>query len=41
VDDSGKTVILYRKDGEISDQTYTPNGFFENKAVNGLVDKLK
>lgn len=39
--DDGKKRIIYKADNSVVEQTYTPDGFFENKAVNGLVDKLK
>jgi len=36
----GKTRIVYRADADAADFTYTPDGYFENKAVNGLVKKF-
>jgi hypothetical protein len=42
LDDGGETHINYLADGESGEHArlYTPNGFFEHKAVRGLVDKL-
>lgn len=42
VDDGGETHINYLADGEPGEHArlYTPSGFFEHKAVRGLVDKL-
>lgn len=37
----GKKKIAYKADAATEESFYEPQGFFENKAVNGLTDKLK
>jgi len=38
--DDGKTHIVYRADDGTDSSVYIPDGFFEKKAVSGLVKKL-
>lgn len=39
--DDGKVRIYYKQDGTEVEACYEPHGFFENKAVNGLVEHLQ
>ena len=41
IEEGGKRCIEYQADEAPAPAVYVPSGFFENKAVNGLVDKLK
>jgi hypothetical protein len=41
VQSDGTRCIYYSKDGTAPEQCYVPNGFFEKKAVDGLVKKLQ
>ncbi len=39
-DSAGQSHIDYRSDIQVKDTTYTPNGFFENHAVNGVIKRI-
>lgn len=39
VDDQGKTVV-YQTDGDPDEHSFDPHGFFETKAINGLLQEL-
>ncbi len=41
VQNDGTKVIYFQKEGDAQEQQYIPNGFFEKKAVDGLVKKLQ
>ncbi len=40
IDEDGKKLIRYCADGENTGKTYEPSGYFEKKAVNGLIQSL-
>lgn len=41
VDEQNQKHMLYRKDGELTFQTYTPDGMIENRVFKSLLEKLK
>ena len=41
VQNDGTKCIYFQKEGDTQEQCYIPNGFFEKKAVDGLVKKLQ